>query len=439
MSSDPRPAIAERLAETRARTLALLAPVADEDYAALHSPFAGPLAWDVGHVPGFEELWLVKRTGPDRARYAGATEGLDPRFDAAVHAKPERAKLALPTRDEATREMARVRAAALAALEKVPLDASDPLLADAFVHHMVLNHEAQHQETMLITLALMPKGRYVPPREGEKPRRAGAKPDGFARVRAGAFRMGSQRSAGTYDNEWPAHEVDVPAFNIGRAPVTNGEYLRFVEAGGYDREEFWSEDGWMMKLVRGWRHPLSWSRREEGWTLREFDRESPLPLDAPVTHVSWYEAEAYARFAGARLPTEAEWEKAARWDPATGATRAFPWGDAPWEPRRANLGARLFGVADAGAYPDGVSAVGAHQMVGDVWEWTASEFEPYDGFEAFPYDGYSVPFMKGGYFVLKGGSWATAPSVARPAFRNWHQPDHQQEFAGFRLAKDVDP
>ena len=163
----------------------------------------------------------------------------------------------------------------------------------------------------------------------------------------------------------------------------------------------------------------------------------PLPDDEPVQHVGWYEADAYARWAGRRLPTEAEWEKAALYDPDTGGTRRWPWGDDEPTDRHANLGQRHLGPAPIGAYPDGVSAVGCHQMVGDTWEWTSSDFRAYPGFEWFPYAEYSDVFYGPDYLVLRGSSWATDPSVGRATFRNWDFPIRRQIFAGFRTARDA--
>jgi iron(II)-dependent oxidoreductase len=247
--------------------------------------------------------------------------------------------------------------------------------------------------------------------------------------------MGSDQVA-ALDNERPVHEVDVPAFWIDAAPVTNGQYRRFVEDGGYDDLRWWGGDGW------GWRQqarlvaPQFWSRDGEGWARLRFGNLEPLPDDEPVQHVCWHEADAYARWSGRRLPTEVEWEKAATFDPSTGRSRRWPWGEAPPTAERANLGQRHLGPAPVGAYPDGVSAVGCHQMVGDVWEWTASDFLAYPGFEWFPYAEYSEVFYGPEYKVLRGSSWATDPSVGRTTFRNWDLPIRRQIFAGFRTARD---
>ena len=234
-----------------------------------------------------------------------------------------------------------------------------------------------------------------------------------------------------YDNERPAHEADVPSFEIDRLPVTNADFLLFVGDGGYRRREWWNEAGWAWREAEGIDRPHYWTADGES---RAFERIAPLDPDKPVMHVSWYEADAYARSLGKRLPTEAEWEKAASWDEAAGAQRLHPWGDDPPAARLANLDHTGFGPARAGAYPAGASPYGVLGMVGDAWEWTASDFSGYPGFEPFPYSEYSQIFFGGEYKVLRGGSWATRPSVARASFRNWDYPMRRQIFSGFRCA-----
>ena len=247
--------------------------------------------------------------------------------------------------------------------------------------------------------------------------------------------MGTDAPA-SLDNERPAHVVDVPAFWIDAAPVTNGQFRQFVEAGGYDEPRWWGERGWAWREEADLVAPQFWRRDGAAWSRLRFGIVEPLPDDEPVQHVGWHEADAYARWAGRRLPTEAEWEKAARFDPATGESRRWPWGDDDPTDAHANLGQRHLGPAPVGAYPLGVSAVGCHQMVGDVWEWTSSDFLAYPGFEWFPYAEYSDVFYGGDYKVLRGGSWATHASVGRTTFRNWDHPIRRQIFAGFRTARD---
>jgi iron(II)-dependent oxidoreductase len=259
----------------------------------------------------------------------------------------------------------------------------------------------------------------------------------MAIVPAGSFEMGTDDRRWALDNERPAHEVWVDRFRIDLHPTTNGEYLRFVEDGGYAQPSLWSELGraWLAEARPA--HPAMWLRLSDGsWWERAFGQIVPLVLDQPVVHVSWFEADAYARWAGKRLPTEAEWEKAASWDLERGTKRRYPWGDRPPTPELANLDQTTFRPAAVGAYPGGRSYFGCHQMLGDVWEWTATDFGPYPGFEAFPYAEYSEAHFDEGYKVLRGGAWATQPIAIRNTFRNWDLPERRQIFAGFRCAAD---
>jgi gamma-glutamyl hercynylcysteine S-oxide synthase len=278
---------------------------------------------------------------------------------------------------------------------------------------------------------------YEPARR-ERPRAARVRldPAWQAYVPAGPFVMGTDDRGLAYDNERPAHEVVLGAYRIDLAPVTNGAYLQFVEDGGYRRRELWTAEGWAWLAQVRVTQPGGWVREARGWSERAFGRIEPLLQDQPVVHVSWFEADAYARWARRRLPTEAEWEKAAAWDLEALVARRHPWGDAPPTAEHANLDQRLFGPAAAGAYPLGTSYFGCHQMLGCVWEWTATDFEPYPGFEIFPYPEYSAIHFGRGYRVLRGGSWATQPLVARNTFRNWDLPQRRQIFAGFRCAAD---
>jgi iron(II)-dependent oxidoreductase len=360
-------------------------------------------------------------------------------YDAVAHPRSTRRALPLLERGPCLRYLDETRAHTLAALARASFDPSDPLLARGYVHAMLAQHEAQHSETILQTIQLIADLTYEPPRR-EDPRGALA-PLGDAAeavVPPGPFIMGTDDRSIAYDNERPAHEVHLARYHIDLYPTTNGQFLRFMEDGGYHRRELWTPEGWRWLLETGVTHPAQWVEGSDGsWSERAFGRAVPLALDQPVIHVCWYEADAYARWAGKRLPTEAEWEKAAGWDLETDTARRYPWGDAPPTPEVANLDQRTFSPAALGSYPAGVSYFGCHQMLGDVWEWTASELAPYPGFVAFPYPEYSEMFLGKGLKILRGGSWATQPLVARNTFRNWDLPQRRQIFAGFRCARDA--
>jgi iron(II)-dependent oxidoreductase len=310
---------------------------------------------------------------------------------------------------------------------------------DSFIHELVLRHEHQHGETMLQAIEL---ARLTPP-----PAVPRAEPPGAAgghtglesvEVPGGPCAIGAPDDGFAYDNERPRHAADIPAFRIGRTPITNATFLTFVEGGGYRRRPWWRREAWAWKEEYDITHPQGWARGSTGeWRRWTMDGWQPIDPDEPVVHVSWFEADALARAHGARLPTEAEWERAATWDQESGSARPYPWGDEEPDARRANLDHGLLGPAPAGAYPAGAAPCGALGMLGDVWEWTSSDFRGYDGFVAHPYREYSEVFFGSDYKVLRGGSWATRARVATPTFRNWDRPQRRQIFSGVRLAWDA--
>jgi iron(II)-dependent oxidoreductase len=392
-----------------------------------------PLVWDLAHVGNYEDQWLLRALGEP-----GVRPELDDVYDAFRHPRRDRPALPMLGPDEARAYLGEVRARALDLLEHAPLDDGDPLRAGGFVYGMVVQHEHQHAETMLATLNLMEPPGYRPDAPPAPTGAPATDPSAEAFVAGGVFEMGTSSEPWAYDNERPAHEVDVPAFWIDVAPVTNGAYLAFVDAGGYDDPRWWTADGWKWRQEAALEHPQFWRRDGAGgWERTRFGWVEPLPAAEPVLHVCWYEADAYARWAGKRLPTEAEWEKAASWDPVGERSRRYPWGDDAPTSASANVGPRHFGPAAVGAYPAGASAYGCLQMVGDVWEWTASDFTAYPGFVAHPYKEYSEVFYGTEYKVLRGGSWATHPTAIRASFRNWDYPIRRQIFSGFRCARDA--
>ncbi len=423
--------IAAELEGARARSLALLAPLTDAQQEAQHSPLMSPLVWDLAHIGHYEELWLL--------RNLFGTPPTDPLFDdvydAFKHPRRERPSLPMLGPARARGFVGDVRGRVLDGLERVELGPADPLLDNGFVYGMVVQHEHQHDETMLATIELMEGFEY--PRTADSHAPPGPLPAKEAYVDGGPFVMGIDVEPWAYDNERPTHEVTLAPFWIDVAPVTNGEYVEFVEGGGYGERAWWSDAGWEWRMEAGLEHPELWHGDGPGsWCRRRFGAWEPLPPLEPVQHVCWYEADAFARWAGKRLPTEAEWEKAASWEPE-GRKRRYPWGDEPPTLERANLGQRRFGPDAVGSRPAGASPWGVHHMLGDVWEWTATDFSPHPGFAAFPYREYSEVFFGPEYKVLRGGSWATHPRAVRATFRNWDFPIRRQIFAGFRCARDA--
>lgn len=331
----------------------------------------------------------------------------------------------------------RARVVARAAKESATRSDDNPLLHDGYVYSMVLQHEVQHNETMLQTLQLKQGAPYAAPRQYTL-RTAPAKVDRGAMVRfpGGSVWLGTDDRSVAYDNERPAHQVEVQPFSIDVFPVTNADYLEFMREGGYARRELWSEAGLAWLAEAGAESPKYWTRDGDGWCVRVMDDVGRPESDRPVCHVCYHEAEAFARFAGKRLPSEVEWETAAGWDGAAGRARTFPWGDEPATPDRANVDQLSFAPAPVGSYAENWSSLGCYGMVGDVWEWTSTDFGPYPGYRTFPYPEYSDVFFGPDYKVLKGGSWATRPAAVRNSFRNWDYPIRRQIFSGFRLARD---
>lgn len=323
-------------------------------------------------------------------------------YDAIENPRKTRNELPILRGDRLRSYMEEVRARTLDVLETVDLERNDdPLLEDGFIYEMLLAHEHQHNETMLQLLQMVDG--YSPARiDGTVAGEPVAEGPEMVRVEAGTYEVGAGEDGFAYDNERPRHAVELEAFEIDRAPVTNAAFAEFVADTGSEP-------------------PLYWEREGDGWVTTTFGRRAQLDPGRPVVHVSWHQADAFARWAGKRLPTEAEWEAA-----AAGANR-----------ERANLDHLAFGCAPSGAYGDACADCGAVQMLGDVWEWTSSDFTAYEGFEAFPYPEYSEVFFGDTYKVLRGGAWATRRDVIRTSFRNWDLPERSQIFSGVRCVREV--
>lgn len=375
MTSQSKAAIAEALSEARERTLSLVEPLDDAQLNEVYSPILSPLAWDLGHIANFEELWLVQTIGGREPLHGD----LGRFYDAIENPRKIRGELPILRDAELRAYLADVRERTLDVLEGMEIgpDVDDPLLRDGFVYEMLLAHELQHNETMLQLLQLVDGYELPAEIEAERGSARSAASRAFGSeemvaIAAGSHEIGAPARGFAYDNERPRHTVELAAFEIDRTPVGNGAYISFMEATGAEP-------------------PLYWERDREGWVDTARGRRAPVDLEDPVIHVSWEQADAFSRWAGKRLPTEHEWEAA---------------------------GDRLDGV-------------------GHGWEWTSSDFLAYPGFEAFPYPEYSEVFFGDEYKVLRGSSWATHPRVARRSFRNWDLPQRRQIFAGLRCARDA--
>ncbi|USX52426.1 ergothioneine biosynthesis protein EgtB [Lentzea sp. HUAS12] len=429
MTEQLREQVAEELLRSRARSTALTDAVDEHDLVRQHSKLMSPLVWDLAHIGNQEELWLVRDVGGREP----VRSDIDEYYDAFKFARSVRPELPLLNPREARQYVGDVRGKVFDVLEKVPLEGRR-LVENGFAFGMIVQHEQQHDETMLATHQL---------RKGDPVLHAPAPPAGSlvptteVFIPGGPFEMGTSDEPWALDNERPAHAVHVDSFFIDTTPVTNAEYAQFILAGGYDDRRLWMDEGWEHRTTAKLVAPRFWQREENSFVRTAFGVTEPIVPDEPVVHVCFHEAQAYATWAGKRLPTEAEWEKAARFDTASGKTRRYPWGDEEPTEEHANLNQRHLRPAPVGAYPAGASPAGVHQLIGDVWEWTSSDFGPYPGFEVFPYKEYSEVFFGPDYKVLRGGSFGTDRSAIRSTFRNWDYPIRRQIFAGFRCARDA--
>ena len=377
----------------------LIEPLTDEQLNRVYSPILSPLIWDLGHIANFEELWLVRRIG-GREPLRGELGSL---YDAIEQPRKIRGELPILTAKEVGPYLEQVRERTLEVLEQLDLGSSDdPLLADSFVYEMLLAHEHQHNETMLQLLQMVESYRPLETDQDASRDPVSEGPE-MVSVEGGRHQVGAPADGFAYDNERPRHPIELDSFLIDRTPVTNGAWIEFISDTGAEPPMYWQRDG------------------EGGWIRTAMGDDERVDPELPVIHVSWDEADAFARWAGKRLPTELEWEAA-----AAGADR-----------ERANLDQLSFGCVPAGSYSDAASDCGAVQMLGDAWEWTSSEFTAYPGFEPFPYPEYSQVFFGDTYKVLRGGAWATRRSVIRNSFRNWDLAERRQIFSGVRCAKDA--
>lgn len=426
--------LADELTKARQRTLRLV-DFDDAEVRRQYDPLMSPLVWDLAHIGQQEEWWLLRGGNADRPGLLSPQ--VDQLYDAFTHSRASRGELPLLPPADARAYCDTVRGRALDVLEALPDDHPE-----AFTFAMVVSHENQHDETMLQALSLRSGAPLLGRGAALPPGRTGVAGTSVL-VPAGEFVLGVDATTEPFslDNERPAHVVDVPAFRIGRVPVTNGEWRGFIDDGGYREPRWWSAEGWTHRRQAGLTAPLFWGDGALTGTRTRFGHIEDIPDDEPVQHITYFEAEAYASWAGARLPTEVEWEKACAWDPATRTRRRYPWGTTAPTAALANLGGDGLRPAPVGAYPASASAYGAEQMLGDVWEWTSSPLRPWPGFTPMVYENYSQPFFDGvttgDYRVLRGGSWAVAPGILRPSFRNWDHPIRRQIFSGVRLAWDA--
>jgi len=415
--------LADWVTDAGRRTSDLVADLGDDQLRVPRMSTINPLLWELGHLAWFTEKWVLRHLGRRSPLRADA----DALYDSAAVAHAVRWDLPLPSRADTLAYLGRVRDEVLGVIRR------GPTRRETYFILLAVFHEDMHGEAFLYTRQTL--GYPGPAPSGPPAPRADCGPlTGDVEVPGGVFQLGATPvEPFVFDNEKWAHPVGLRPFAIARAPVTQAEFAAFVEAGGYGRRDLWSEAGWRWRGEADARHPVYWERASGGWQRRNFDRWVTLEPHRPVVHVNWYEADAYCRWAGRRLPTEAEWEAAAaagRGDVAA-PKRRFPWGHEPADEARANLDGLALGCCDVADRPVGDSAFGCRQMIGNVWEWTASEFGPYPGFVADPYKEYSQPWF-GTHKVLRGGAWPTRARLLRNTWRNFYTPDRRDVWAGFR-------
>ncbi|MCI0650892.1 MAG: SUMF1/EgtB/PvdO family nonheme iron enzyme [Planctomycetes bacterium] len=447
----------ETLTDARAFTLAMVEDLSDEEMLGPRLSIVNPPIWELGHIAWFQECWIL--------RHLHGRTPIDQRFDrlynSAKVAHDKRWSLRFPKREDTMRYMQTVLEAVCDLLSR----GNGPDPRDAYFHLLASFHEDMHGEAFAYTRQTHGYGAPSFPnsasnghskgtarigRAGRSARqRAGAAgaagapgaanaaaASGDVAFSAGTYYVGAPSSAASFifDNEKWAHPVTLREFAISRTAVTNGEFLAFVEAGGYTARRFWSDAGWRWRAGVAAEHPVYWRREPGGnWLRRRFEQWVPLERDLPVMHVNWHEAEAYGRWAGRRLPDEAEWEVAASAavPGGPGDRRSFPWGEASPNGILAALDGRSGDCVDVTAHPKGASPQGVQQMIGNVWEWTATDFHPYPGFVADPYKEYSEPWF-GDHKVLRGGCWVTRSRLIRNTWRNFYTPERRDVWAGFR-------
>jgi len=425
----------EALRETRERTLELIDDLTDEQLMGPRLGIVNPLRWEIGHIAWFQEYWVLRHLGGLQPMLSQG----DRLYDSARVAHDTRWDLPLPSRAETLAYMSRVLARVCDLDDRrcrEPIDGYD----EPYFLHLVLFHEQMHAEAITYTRQTLS---YARPRLSISSNigslTQGALISGDAHIPGGTFALGASRGAVfQFDNEMPSHDVEVAPFAISKTAVTNGEFAAFVEDGGYTKRDLWTDEGWRWKHAAGADHPVYWRpQSSEQWLRRDFSEWVPLAEHIAVIHVNWFEADAYCRWAGRRLPTEAEWEMAASCalsfdgQSISSHRRRYPWGDDAPTPERANLDWRRLGCIDAEALPESESGFGCRQLIGNVWEWTATTFEGYPGFAPGPYKEYSEPWF-GDHKVLRGGCWATRSGMIRSAYRNFYTPDRRDVLAGFR-------
>ena len=418
----------------------MFALVSEDAYYSQPIALRHPIVFYEGHLPGFSFNTLVKKalggSSIDARLEDLFARGIDPHESAAARSQAPNSQGRWPSREVVRAFAAEADRLVIDALEHADIERpGHPLLDRGEAVFAILEHEEMHHETLLYMWHRLPFAlKTAPP--GYQPRSGGGRaPAQWVDVPAGRATLGVDRTAIPFgwDNECPAWSVDVPGFTIERHDVTNERFLEFVEAGGYGDSRWWTPDDWQWRQTEGLAHPLFWERVGDAWFWRGMFGMVPLPASWPV-YVSQAEASAFARWRGARLPTEAEFQRAAYGSPE--GERRYPWGDDAPTPRHGVFDFASWDPEPAGSHPDGASAWGVEDLVGNGWEWTGTAFGPFPGFRTMAsYPEYSADFFDGEHFVMKGASPATVRDLLRPTFRNWFRARYPYVYATFRCVK----
>ena len=429
----PTDRLAAMMRSAHQRSMEMLDGLSAEQLIGPKLATVNPLLWEVGHVAWFHENFILRREHGHRP----LLERGDTLYDSIAISHETRWDLPIYPLEEMRAYMGQVHDTLI---ERLGGGLADP--RESFLYQFTTFHEDMHDEAFL--WARQTHGYHAPDLLPDGPREAVAPASGAlggdAEIPGGRFSLGAPPDSDfLFDNEKWAHDSWVAPFRMSRAPVTNGQFAAFIADRGYERQEYWGTDGWRWRTEADARHPVFWRPNGRGWQLRRFDEWRDLPTDEPVIHVSWHEANAWCRWAGRRLPSEAEWEFAATMREGAGETGGrgamvkarYPWGEDAPGAAHANLDGFALGPVDVAAHGDGDSFWGCRQMLGNVWEWTADTFGPFPGFAPDDYKEYSEPLF-GATKVLRGGAWTTRSRMASPTYRNFFGPDRRDVFAGFR-------
>ncbi len=423
--------IMEQFSKTRNMTMDLVSTLEPDDYGVQTAEYTSPPKWHMGHTSWIYEMVMRKIDDSYTPTQFANNPYLNSYYNQAgpIHPKNARGAVSRPTAAELAAYFEEMNARLTEFVSSRELDPESTRLILTAIHH-----ECQHQELLVYDLQHMLGPKYSPKHRGEPPaRRQDTATPRSVSVPGGIYEIGHAGGTFSYDIESPAHKVYLGDYEIDIFPVTCGQYAEFVDGGGYEDYRYWLSDGYDAVQEHSWSSPLYWQKKDAGWFVCDFGGVRPVNPDEPVCNVSYYEADAYCRWAGRRLPTEAEWEVAARYDPGTQKMRTYPWGEEPPGAARANLlESGLWGCAPIDSYASGASPAGCEQMIGNVWEWTSSEYAPYPGFES-GFEEYNDKWF-GNQKVLRGGSYATPTMSIRTTYRNFFRPHERWMFSGFRCA-----